>query len=88
MDAVLERGAVAHEVEAEAGPLAFRADVGVGQPDRRHELPTSELGEHPGVDLVRLRRQGRQALRLRRVGDRDVPAVALQGIVHEAGTVH
>jgi hypothetical protein len=47
-------GAVTHEVEAEAGPLACLAHPGAGQPDRRHQVAARELGEHVGVDAVGL----------------------------------
>jgi hypothetical protein len=66
VDPVLERRAVADEVEPEAGPLALGPGLRVGQPDRGHEVATAELGQHPGIDLVGL---GCQALDLDRVGD-------------------
>ena len=88
MDPVLERGSIANEVQPEAGSLALGADRGIGQPDRRHQLPSGQLGEYPRVDLVGLGGQWGQAPRLGRVGDLDVPAQALQGVVDEAGTVH
>jgi hypothetical protein len=45
-------------------------------------------GQHPGVDLVGLAGQGRQSLHLLGVGDVDVPAVQLQGVVDETGSGH
>ena len=88
VDPVLEGGPVADEVEPEAGPLALGPDRRVGQPDRGHEVAAGELGEHPGVDLVGLGGQGREALDLQGVGDLDVPAGELELVVDEAGTVH
>ena len=88
MDPVQKRGSIANQVQPEARPLALGANRWIGQPDRRHQLPPGQLGEHPGVDLVGLGGQGRQTPRLGRVGDLDVPAQALQGVVDKAGTVH
>ena len=88
VDAVLERRPVAHEVEPEPRALALCPDGRVGQPDRRHEVATPELGEDPGVDLVGLGGQGCEALDLHRVGDLDVPARELELVVDEAGPVH
>jgi len=88
VDPVLERAPVTHEVEPEAGPLALGADLRVGQPDGRHELPVGELGKDPGIDLVGLGPQRRETLGPHRVGDLDVPAAALERVVHEAGAVH
>jgi hypothetical protein len=48
----METGAMADEVEPEAHALPLGADLWVGQPDRRHEVPAGELGENPGVDQV------------------------------------
>ena len=44
VDAGLQARALAHQVQAKAGPLALGAHERVGQPDRRHEIATSELG--------------------------------------------
>ena len=76
------------EVEPEPRPLALGADRRVGQPDRRDELPAGQLGEDPGIDLVGLGGEGRQALDPQGVGDLDVPAGELELVVDEAGTVH
>jgi hypothetical protein len=47
--ALLEAGAVTHEVEAPARTLALGTDERVRQSDRRHQVPPPELGQHPGV---------------------------------------
>jgi hypothetical protein len=52
--ALLQARAVADEMEAPAGTLALGAHERVGQPDRRHQVPTRQLGQHPGVDPVGL----------------------------------
>ena len=88
VDAVLQGRPVAHQVQAEASPLPLRADRGVGQPDGGHEFPAGQLGEHPGVDPVGLRHQGRQTLGPQGIGDRDLPAAELELVVHEARAVH
>jgi hypothetical protein len=88
VDPLLEAGAVADEVEAEAGPLPLGAHLRVGQPDRRHQLPPGELGQHPGVDPVGLAGQRRQPLHLQRIGDLHLPAGQLQPVVDEAGAGH
>jgi len=81
-------GAVTHEVEAEAGPLACLAHPGAGQPDRRHQVAARELGEHVGVDAVGLGGQRGQTLDLLRIGEVDAPAAAFQFVVDEARPVH
>ena len=88
MDAVLERGAVMDQVQPEAGPLALGADARIGQPDGRHQLAPRQLGQDPGIDAVGLGHQWRQALGALRVGDVDLPAEALEAVVHEARARH
>ncbi len=88
VDARLERRALLHQEEPEAGPLALGAHPRVGQPDRRHQLAARELGQHPGVDAVGLAGKRRQALHLARVGDLDLPAQPLEQVVDEAGAGH
>jgi hypothetical protein len=88
VDAVLERGPVPDQVEAEAGALALGPDRRVGQPDLRHQREAAQLGQDPGVDLVRLAGQRCQPLGLDRVGDPHLPARELEPIVHEAGAIH
>jgi len=65
---VFERGALAHEVQTEARPLALGSDARVGEPDRGHELATGELGQRvcrllrrwtPSVRVVGANRSGR-----------------------------
>jgi len=63
-------------LEAIVGP-----DLGGGKPDRRHEVPPGDFGEHPCIDANDLAGKRRQALDLLRVGDVHVPASELQGVV-------
>src|SRR5436190_1427497 len=86
--ALLEAGAVAHQVQTPTRTLALSAHHRVGQPDRRHQIATSELGKHPSVDPVGLARQQCQALHLLRIRDLDLPARQLKSIVHEPRAVH
>jgi hypothetical protein len=85
---MLQRAALAHQEQPPACPLALGALLKLGQPDRRRELAPGELGQHPGVDLVGLARQRREALDPLRVGDLDLPPQALELIVHKASAVH
>ncbi len=48
-------------------PLALGSDQRVRQPDRRHQIATGELGQHPRVDPVGLAGQRCQPLHLLRV---------------------
>ncbi len=75
-------------MQPEAGPLAFRADSRVGQPDRRHQIVAGQLCEHPGVDPVGLEGKRRQTFHLHGIGDLDPPAGELELIVNETGAVH
>jgi hypothetical protein len=86
--ALLQARAVAHQVQPPARPLALGAHARVGQPDRRHQVATSELGQHPGVDAVGLAGQRRQPFHLLRIRDLDLPARQLEPVVHETGAVH
>jgi len=88
MDAVLQHHPVAHQVEAEPGSLSLAADGRVREPDGRDQVEPGELGQHPGVDFVRLTSQRGQALHLLGVGDIHVPASQLERVVYEAGSVH
>jgi hypothetical protein len=83
-----KRGPVAHEVQAEAGPLALGTHARGRQPDLRHQLPPRELRDPLGVAHVGLCGEWGEAFRLHRVGDRDVPAVALERVVDEASAGH
>ena len=58
MNAVFEARAVFDEVKPEARPFALGSNLGVGQPDRRHQVAARELGQHPGVDPVGLAGEG------------------------------
>jgi hypothetical protein len=88
VDALLEPRPLADQVKAPAGALALGADRGVGKPDRRHQLEPRELRQDPGVDAVGLGGQRRQAPDLLGVGDLHLPAMALEGVVDEAGAGH
>jgi len=85
---VLERAAVLDQVQAEARPLAFGAHLRVGQPDLGHELESGQLGEHPGVDRVRLAGERCDPARLERIRDPHVPAAELELVVDEASAAH
>src|SRR5438552_12437827 len=86
--ALLEAGAVAHQVQTPTRTLALSAHHRVGQPDRRHRIATSEFGKHPSVDPVGLAGQRCEALHLLRIRDLDLPARQLEPIVHEPRAVH
>ena len=88
MHPVLQSRPVADQMQPQAGPLTLSAPSGRGQPDRRHQIAARQLGEHPRVDPVGLARKRRQALDLLRVGDLDLPAAALERVVHKPGAVH
>jgi hypothetical protein len=88
VDAVLQRGAVADQVEPEPGQLALAPDARVGQPDRGHQIAPRQPGQHPRVDAVGLASQRRQALDLLRVSDEHFPAELLERVVHVAGAGH
>jgi hypothetical protein len=88
VDALLQAGAVADEVQPPARAFALCAHLRVGQPDRGHEIATRKLRQHPGVDPVGLAGKRRESLHLLRVGDLDLPADALELVVDEARSVH
>jgi hypothetical protein len=54
----------------------------------RHQVALREQRQHPGVDLVGLARQRREALDLRGVGDQHIPAELLKLIVHKPRARH
>jgi hypothetical protein len=54
MDAVLERGALVDEMDAEARPLALGPHLRIGQPDLGHKVAAGKLGQDPGVDPIGL----------------------------------
>jgi hypothetical protein len=85
---LLEAAAVSDEVEPEAGPLPLGSGLGVGEPDRWHQITASELGEHPGVDPIGLAGQRRRPFHLDCVGDLDLPAGRFELVVDKAGAVH
>jgi hypothetical protein len=86
--ALLQARAVTDEVQAPARALPLGAYQGIWQPDRRHQLTTGELGQHPRVDPVGLAGQRGQSLHLLRVRDLNLPAGQLEPVVHEARAVH
>jgi hypothetical protein len=88
VDAVLERRLVLDQVEPKAGELALLADLGIGEPDRRHQVALGERRQHHRVDLVGLAGQGSEALDLLRIGDLDRPAFLLERVVNEPRTGH
>ena len=88
VDAVLERRAVPHQMQAKARQLALTADRRIGQPDGRHQVALGEHREHPRIDLVGLAGKRRQPFDLLRVGDQHLPAVLFERVVHEARPVH
>jgi hypothetical protein len=79
---------MANEVQAEACSLPLGSDLRVGQPDRRHQIASRELGQDPGIDAVGLARERRESLHLGGVRDLHLEAVQLELIVDEAGTAH
>ncbi len=66
---LLQARAVADEMQSPTRPLALPADGRIGQPDRRHQLATNQLCQHPGIDPVGLTGKRRQPFHLLRVGD-------------------
>jgi hypothetical protein len=88
VDAVLQTGAVADQVQPEAGPLPLSPYPGGRQPDLGHQVTSGQLGQHAGVDPVSLARQQRQSLDLGRIRDRDLPAAKLQLVVDDPRAVH
>jgi hypothetical protein len=86
--ALLQARAVAHQVQPPTRTLALSAHHRIGQPDRRHQIATGELGQHPGVDPVGLAGQRCETLHLLRVRDLDLPARQLEPVVDEARAVH
>jgi hypothetical protein len=87
VDAVLEHRSVLDEMESEAGSLALRADVRVGQPDFRYQVAAGELGQHPAVDPVGLTGKRGERACAQRVGEAHVPAREFEPVVDEAGAV-
>ena len=74
--------------KASAIALAAHSSREGGEIARRHEIEARELGEHPGVDAIGLAGQGRHAFDPLGIGDRDLPAAELEGVVDEARVVH
>ena len=88
VDAVLETRALADQMQKEARAFALGAHFGVGQPDRRNEVPARELRQDAGVDAVGLARQRRQPLRFEDIRNRHLPAQTLELVVDKAGAGH
>lgn len=75
-------------MEPPAGPFTVGANRGSRQPDGRYQVPTTEFGEHAGVDAVGLAGERSQSLDALSVGDLHVPPCQLELVVDEAGAVH
>ena len=88
VDAVLERRAMPDQMQPVARELALATDRRVGQPDRRHQVAPGQLGQHTGIDLVRLACQRREPLDLLRVGDQHLPAELFERVVHKPRPGH
>src|SRR5581483_7308418 len=88
MRALLEPRALPDQAQPKARPLTRLPDGWAGQPDRRHKIAARELGQHPGVDPVGLAGERREPLRLRRVGDLDLPPVTLELVMHKPRPGH
>jgi hypothetical protein len=86
--ALLQARAVAHQVQLPTGTFALGAHAWVGQPDRRDQVAAGELGQHPGIDPVRLACERRETFYFLRVGDLDLPASQLEPVVHETRAIH
>ena len=66
VDPVLQLHPMMDQMQPEPGPFPLGSHRRVGQPDRRHQIPARQLGQHPGVDPVGLARQRGQTLHLLR----------------------
>ena len=64
VNAVLQRRAMANEMQPKARELALATNAWVGQPDRRNQVAPAQLGQHARVDLVGLAGQRREPLDL------------------------
>jgi hypothetical protein len=87
-DPVARRGAQLDQVGSPAKPLADRAVLLGGDPDRRDQVSATELGQHPGVDLVGLAGKRGDVSDLARVGDFDRPACALELVLDPDRAAH
>jgi hypothetical protein len=88
VNAMLQRAALGDQEQPPARALTLGAQLKRRQPDRRDQIEARQLGQHPRVDAVGLARQRPQALDLLGIGDLDLPAAALQRVVHEPRAVH
>jgi hypothetical protein len=75
-------------MHAPAQPLAQRAVLERGQPQRGHQVAPAQLGQHARVDLVGLARQRGDVADLARVRDRDVPAGGGQAVANPHRAAH
>jgi len=80
---------VAHQVQSNRARSRSRSarTSGVGSGDLRTSARRWSSAEHPGVDLVGLRRQGREPSDALGNGDQHIPARELEAVVEEAATV-
>jgi hypothetical protein len=69
-------------------PLAQGALLERGDPERRHKVATTELGQHASVDPVGLAGQRRDVLDLARVGHLDPPTRAGESVAHPDRPAH
>jgi hypothetical protein len=88
VDAVLERGSVADQVQPPSGPFPLGPHARGGPPDLGNQVAAAQLGQDPGVDPVGLTGKRGQAFDLLGVGDGHLPAGQLELVVDEAGAVH
>jgi hypothetical protein len=88
VNAVLQHHAVADKMKPETCPLTLGMHARGRQPDCRHEIASRELGEYPGIDLVRLTSEGREAPYALHLRDLDFPAGERELVVDESGSVH
>ena len=88
VDAVLERAAVAHEVQPPAGPLALAAQLETRAARSPARARAARARRAPTRRSCRSCTPAARALDLRRVGDLDLPAAALERVVDEARAVH
>jgi len=88
VDAAGRRGAQPHQVRPAPQPLPQLTLLERGDPERRHELPPAQLGQHARVDAVGLARERRDPLHAPRVGDLDLPARRTEPVPDPHGAAH
>jgi hypothetical protein len=88
VDAILESGAVTHQMQPPARSFPFAPDLGRGQPDGWHQVTAAELGEHLGVDAFSLAGKWCQPFDPLGIRHVDLPASNFELVVDEAGVGH